>query len=130
MGKGSFSVESKFNVFGSDGRQMVWKKANEQMKTKNVRPTVKLSGGSVMIWGCISASGVGELVFIEDIMKKEDYPCILQQNFVKIAEKLGIEREFMFYQDNDPKHNSHIVQEYLLYKCPKLVHPPPQSPDL
>ena len=88
---------------------MSWKKANEEMETKNLRPTVKHGGGSVMIWGCISASGVGELVFIEDIMKKEDYPCILQQNFVKIAEKLGIEREFMFYQDNDPKHNSHIV---------------------
>ena len=109
---------------------MVWRKANEEMKTKNLRPTVKHGRGNVMIWGCISASGVGELVFIKDIMKKEDYPCILQQNFVKIAEKLGIEREFMFYQDNDPKHNSHIVQEYLLYKCLKVLHPPSQSLDL
>ena len=93
----AFSDESKFNVFGSDGRQMVWRKANEEIITKQLKPTVKHGGGSVMIWGCISASGVGELVFFEDIMKKEDYPCILQQNFVKIAEKLLIEREFMFY---------------------------------
>ena len=84
---------------------MVWKKANEQMKTKNIRPTVKLGRGSVLIWGCISASGVGELVFIEDIMKKEDYPCILQQNLVKIAEKLGIEIGKCFTRTTIPSIN-------------------------
>ncbi|KAJ4451044.1 hypothetical protein ANN_02480 [Periplaneta americana] len=78
----------------------------------------------------MDASGVGELVFIEDLMKKEDYLHLLQHNLVKSAEKLGIEKEFMFYQNNDPKHNSYTVQEFLLYKCPKVLHPPPQSPDL
>lgn len=34
---------------------------------------------------------------------------------------------FKYYQENDPKH---IVQEYLLYNCLKLLHPPPQSPNL
>ncbi|KAJ4437764.1 hypothetical protein ANN_13702 [Periplaneta americana] len=106
-----FFDESKFNVFGSDGRQMVWRKPKEEMKTKNLRATVKHGGGNVMIWGCMSASGVGEFVFIEDIIKKEDYLHLLQHNLVKSAEKLGIEKEFMFYQDNDPKHNSYIVQE-------------------
>ncbi|KAJ4447523.1 hypothetical protein ANN_09530 [Periplaneta americana] len=113
-----------------DGRQMVWRKPKEKMKTKNLRATVKHGGGNMMIWECMSASGVGELVFIEDIMKKEDYLHLLQHNLVKSAEKLGIEKEFMFYQNNDPKHNSYIVQEYLLYKFPKVLHPPPQSPDL
>ncbi|KAJ4447136.1 hypothetical protein ANN_09137 [Periplaneta americana] len=129
-GKRLFSDESKFNVFGSDGRQMVWRKPKEEMEIKNLRATVKHSRGNVMLWECMSASGVGELVFIEDIMKKEDYLHLLQHNLVKSAEKLGIEKEFMFYQNNDPKHNSYIVQECLLYKCPKVLHPLPQSPDL
>ncbi|KAJ4432198.1 hypothetical protein ANN_20814 [Periplaneta americana] len=128
--KALFSDESKFNVFGSDGRQMVWRKLKEEMKTKNLRATVNQGGENVLIWGCMSASGVGELVFIEDLMKKEDYLHLLQHNLVKSAEKFGIEKEFMFYQNNDPKHNSYIVQEFLLYKCPKVLHPPPQSPDL
>ncbi|KAJ4427325.1 hypothetical protein ANN_24945 [Periplaneta americana] len=127
--KGSFFDESKFNVFSSDGRQMVRRKPKEEMKTKNLRATVKHGRGN-MIWGCMSASGVGELVFIEDIMKKEYYLHLLQHYLVQSAEKLWIEKEFMFYQDNGPKHNSYIVQEYLLYKCPKVLHPPAQSPDL
>ncbi|KAJ4443512.1 hypothetical protein ANN_05184 [Periplaneta americana] len=103
----------KFNVFDSDGRQMVRRKPKEEMKTKNLRATVKYGRRNVMIWGCMSASGVGELLFIEDLMKKEDYLHLLQHNL-----------------NNDPKHNSYIVQEFLLYKCPKVLHPPPQSPDL
>ena len=32
---------------------------------KCVIPTVKYSGGNIMVWGCMSAAGVGELHFIE-----------------------------------------------------------------
>ena len=42
---------------------------------------------------------------------------------------MGIRDTFKFYQDND-KHKSRIVQEYLLYKCPKVLHRSPESPDL
>lgn len=43
---------------------------------------------------------------------------------------MGIPNTFNFYQDNDPKYKARIVQEYLLYNCPKVLQPPPQSPDL
>lgn len=65
------------------------------METKNLKTSVKLGGGNVTIWGYMSASRVGEFVFIEGIMKKEDYLHLLQHNLVKSAEKLGIEREFV-----------------------------------
>lgn len=65
------------------------------METKNLKTSVKLGGGNVIIWGYMSASRVGEFVFIEGIMKKEDYLHLLQHNLVKSAEKLGIEREFV-----------------------------------
>lgn len=125
-----FSDESKFNLFGSDGRVMVWRKKNEELKRSNLRPTVKHGGGSVMVWGCFSAAGVGNLVFIEGIMNKEGYLKILQDNLLQSAEKMGISKTFKFYQDNDPKHKSRLVQEWLLYRVPKCVGPPPQSPDL
>jgi len=38
---------------------------------------------------------------------------------------MNIRSSFEFYQDNDPKHKSQIMQEYLLYNCPKVSHPPP-----
>ncbi|XP_068085167.1 phospholipase B1, membrane-associated-like [Anabrus simplex] len=37
---------------------------------------------------------------------------------------------FKFYQDNNPKHKSYLVREWLLYNCPKVLETPPQSPDL
>ncbi|GFW56697.1 transposable element Tcb1 transposase [Trichonephila clavipes] len=43
-----FSDESKFNIFGSDGRRTVWRKPNTVLDPKNLRPTVKHGGGSVM----------------------------------------------------------------------------------
>ncbi len=79
-----FSDESKFNVFGPDGRTLVWRQANTQLQEKNLQPTVKHGGGNVMVWGCMTASGVGELVFIEDIMDKHKYLNVLKDNLKKV----------------------------------------------
>ncbi|GFV27729.1 transposable element Tc1 transposase [Trichonephila clavipes] len=54
-----FSDESKFNIFGSDGRRTVWRKPNTALDPKNLRPTVKHGGVSVMVWGCMASNGVG-----------------------------------------------------------------------
>ncbi|GFT68091.1 transposable element Tc1 transposase [Trichonephila clavipes] len=54
-----FSDESKFNIFGSDGRRTVWRKPNTALDPKNLRPTVKHGGGSFMVWGCMASNGVG-----------------------------------------------------------------------
>ncbi|GFW22335.1 transposable element Tc1 transposase [Trichonephila clavipes] len=43
-----FSDESKFNIFGSDGRRMVWRKPNTSHHPKHTIPTVKHGGGLVM----------------------------------------------------------------------------------
>ncbi|GFX15301.1 transposable element Tc1 transposase [Trichonephila clavipes] len=40
-----FSDESKFNIFGSDGRRMVWRKPNTSHHSKHTIPTVKHGGG-------------------------------------------------------------------------------------
>ena len=50
-----FSDESKLNIFGSDGRRMMWRKPNEALKIKNIKPTVKHGGGSVMVLGSMTA---------------------------------------------------------------------------
>ncbi|GFW51973.1 transposable element Tc1 transposase [Trichonephila clavipes] len=40
-----FSDESKFNIFGSDVRRMVWRKPNTSHHPKHTIPTVKHGGG-------------------------------------------------------------------------------------
>ena len=54
-----WSDESKFNLFGSDGKIIVWRSTIEEYDSKCTVPTVKHNGGSVMVWGCFSRSGVG-----------------------------------------------------------------------
>ena len=125
-----FTDESKFEIFGKKKQSRIWRTKNTEFAEKNLCKTVKHGGGSVMVWGCMAASGVGNLVFIENTMNKEGYLNILKDNIAPSVEKLGLGRSLTFQQDNDPKHTSKLVREWLLYHTPKQLPHPPQSPDL
>ncbi|CAG8831457.1 9574_t:CDS:2, partial [Gigaspora margarita] len=43
-----WSDESKFKIYGSDGHQYCWKRKNEPFNERNIIPTKKYGGGSVM----------------------------------------------------------------------------------
>ncbi len=92
-----WSDETNINLFGSDGVKRVWRQPGEEYKDKCVLPTVKHGGGSVMVWGCMSAAGTGELQFIEGTMNANMYCDILKQ-------RLGCRA--VFQHDNDPKYTS------------------------
>ena len=62
-------------------------------------PTVKHGEGNVMVWGCMSAAGVGELHFIEGNMNSNMYCEILQQSKI-----LG--RRVVLQHNNEPKNTS------------------------
>ncbi|KAL1267562.1 hypothetical protein QQF64_032925, partial [Cirrhinus molitorella] len=61
-------------------------------------------GASVMVWGCMSAAGTGELQFIE--WKRTSQSVIS-------SVKLGLGRHFVFQHDNDPKHTLLLVKKCL-----------------
>jgi transposase len=126
-----FCDESKFNVSGSDGRFYVWRKAGEEFKEECLQGTVKHGGGSVMVWGCMAASGVGKLVIIDGIMNAVVYRELLRANLKQSAALLDLSDNFFLWQDNDPKHTAKIVKAYLQDEAQIRVMPaPPQSPDL
>lgn len=128
-----WSDESKFQIFGSSRRTYVRRKANEKMLPACIVPTVKHGGGSVMVWGCFSRIGVGDLVKIDGIMKKEQYLQILKDHAVPSGLRL-VGKKFIFQQDNDPKHTSKICKGYMQEQeddgVLKNMDWPPQSPDL
>lgn len=125
-----WSDESKFNVFGSDGRIRVWRKKNEALKLKNLNPTVKHGGGSVMVWGCFSSQSPGSMEFIETTMNQFVYQGILNRNVKSSASKLGLGRRFIFQHDNDPKHTSKSTLNFLKKSKIPVLDWPSQSPDL
>lgn len=98
------------------------RKRNTELEEKNLISTVMHGGGGVMVWGCMAASGVGELVFIEGNMDKYMYMNILKENVKKSAEKLGLSPVYYFQQDNDPKHTAEVVRLWLLYNTPPHPH--------
>ncbi len=99
-----WSDETKIHLFGSDGVKHVWRQPGEEYKDKCVLPSVKHGGGSVMVWGCMSAAGTGELQFIEGTMNANMYCDILKQYMIPSLQRLG--RRAVFQHDNDPNHTS------------------------
>ena len=125
-----WSDECKFNLFGADGNQKVWRKPGEEHKMECTSPTVKHGGGSIMVWGSMAASGVGNLVFIDGIMDRFVYKKILEDNVLQSAVKLGIIDEFYFQQDNDPKHKSKHAMEFFEEAAVECLDWVAQSPDM
>ncbi len=81
--------ETKINLCGSDGVKRVWQQPDEEYKDKCVLPKVKYGGGSVMVWGCMSAAGTGEIQLIEGTMNANMYCDILKQSMIPSLRRLG-----------------------------------------
>ena len=73
-------------------------------------PTVKHGGGSVMVWGSMSAQGIGDLHFIDGIMNAEMYSTIVQEKMLPSLRRLG--RGAMFQHDNDLKHTVKVTGRF------------------
>ncbi|CAK9826018.1 Transposable element Tcb1 transposase [Anthophora retusa] len=83
-----------------------------------------------MTWGCFSKHGVGNLVIIDGKLTAVKYIEILQNNLFDSTQKMGLEREYVFQQDNDPKHKAKITTKFLEDNNITILDFPPQSPDL
>lgn len=127
--KALWSDESKFQMFGSDGKRYIRRPTGERNNHRYQLPTVKHGGGSVMVWGCFSWYGVGPLHRIEGIMDAVKYKDILENVMLPYAKGKKV-RGWIFQQDNDPKHTSNLLKQWFLKKKIRLMDWPSQSPDL
>jgi len=107
-----WSDESKFKIFGSDGKQYYWKYPNEPLNQFHVKPTVKFGGGSVMIWGCFTSRGVGGYCKIDGTMDAELYRQILHEDLMNTIRhhEFSID-EVIFQHDNDSKHTAKLTKQ-------------------
>ena len=126
-----WSDESKFMIYGSDGREYCWKKPNEPLRDHHVKPTVKFGWGNIMVWGCFTSDGVGNICRIYGHMNGDLYRQILKEDLLGTIEWHGMDKEnIIFQQDNDPKHTAHLTKQWFEDNRVKVLDWPAQSPDL
>ena len=84
-----FSDETKINRFNLDGR--TWCLVNDQknLPDRVVKQTVKHGGGSLMLWSCMTARGVGDLQKVDGRLNAKDYISILHGDLYLSLERLG-----------------------------------------
>ncbi|KAG2467810.1 TCB1 transposase, partial [Polypterus senegalus] len=128
--------ETKINLYQNDGKKKVWRRRGTAHYPKHTTSSVKHSGGSVMAWACMAASGTGTLVFIDDVtqdrssrMNSEVFRDILSAHIQLNSVKL-IGRRFMIQMDNDPKHTAKATQDFIKAKKLNILALPSQSPDI
>ena len=124
-----FSDESKFNLFGNDGKNKVKRRIGERLSTKCTKKTVKFWGGSVMVFGMFSSRGTTPLVRLQTRVNAQIYKNIVKDHVVPIIQNSGFDRA-TFMQDNAPCQEAKVVMSYLSEQDFEIMDWPPQSPDL
>ena len=128
--------ETKVNLYKSDSRHKVRRKTKIADNPRNTTSSVKFGGGNVMAWASMAATGVGSLVFIDDItndgtsiMNSTTFQEILRANVCQDASKL-IGKKFVLQMDNDPKHTPRATKAFLKQKKWKILEWSSQSPNI
>lgn len=126
-----WSDETKIDRFGSDGKIYAWRRKHEPLQSRHVQQTVKHGGGNIKLWSCISYSGVGYIVRIDDVLTADLYKQILEEDLLGTMRHYKFSPKRMIFQhDNDPKHIAKIVDKWLSEQEFEVLNWPAQSPDL
>lgn len=125
-----FSDESRFSLYGADGRVRVWRRRGERFAQCNITGRVMFGGGSVMVWGGISLEAKTELhVFRRPTLDAGTYITdILEDYVVPFAPFVG--PNFLLMHDNARPHVAHVVRDYLNEVGIGTLDWPARSPDL
>ncbi len=83
-----------------------------------------------MVWGCISAYGMGSLHVLEGTMNAERYIKVLDQHMLPSRRHLFQGRPFVFQQDNAKPHTAAITTAWLRSRRVRVLNWPASSPDL
>ncbi len=109
-----WSDESPF-VLRYKCRVRVWRMHNERYATHTTKATVK-HDSKIMVWGCFTSHGVGQLGWIEGIMDQHLYKEVLHDWMLPSKDTLFRRRPWIFQQDNYPKHTAKTIRAYIKAK--------------
>ena len=98
-----FSDESKFNLFGNDGKNNVKRRIGERLSAKCTKKTVK--------FGMFSSQGTMPHVWLQTRVNAQIYKNIVQDHVVPIIQNSGFDSA-TFMQDNAPCYKAKVVMSY------------------
>jgi hypothetical protein len=87
----------------------------------------------VNVWGCFCGKGVGYCYIFNENMDGKMLQGILGTHLIESAElhyDVAHAEQWWFLQDNDPKHKSFLVRNWLFNNGIQCIDFPPYSPDL
>jgi transposase len=124
-----FTDESKFNVSHADGRKRVWRRRGVRFAPCCIREVNRWVGGSVHIWGGITAFNKTDLVVLAGNINAQQY-----QNQVLAPVAVPFMRRHLRHgqlqQDNARPHTARINVQYLQQHNITVMDWPANSPVL
>ena len=84
----------------------------------------------IHVWGGISMPGRTRLMLLDGIMDANLYVHNLEIALLPSAQKLYHGTNYLFMQDNDPKHTSKRAHAFFADNAIEWLKTPPESPDL
>ncbi len=124
-----WSDESKFEVlFEKLGRHVIRTKEDKDNPSCYQRSVQKPA--SLMVWGCMSACGMGSLHIWKGTINAERYIQVLEQHMLPSRHHLFQGRPFIFQHDNARPHTASITTSWLRRRRIRVLKWPACSPDL
>lgn len=124
-----WSDESKFEVTVGDERKKVVRNKDEAFHNDCIKRKVKFPA-SVMIWGCMSAQGLGRLHFVEGTVNAVEYQNILQTSLLPSIPSLKHHNTYTFQQDGASCHTAKSTKAWFNRNQIPTMEWPSSSPDL
>ncbi len=124
-----WSDKSKFEVlFGKLGRHVIRTKEDKDNPSCYQRSVQKPA--SLMVWGCMSACGMGSLHIWKGTINPERYIQVLEQHMLPSRRRLFQGRPCIFQHDNARPHTASITTSWLRRRRILVLKWPACSPDL
>ncbi len=121
--------ESPF-VLHFNAKRRVWRRVGERYSQECTVGTLK-HDKKIQVWGCFASHGVGRLYRVQGILERNQFLRIMEHQFLPSAQALFPDGNYLFQQDNDPKHTAKVVKQFITdANIPILQDWPAQSPDL
>ena len=124
-----FSDESTFTPNNHAGNNYVRRRPEKEYRPYCISPTIKHLQ-SIMVWGCMAASGIGRLKLDSGMMNETKYIDVLENQMLPSARSLFSDDDWIFQDNNAPCHRAKKVQHWYGTQKVERMDWPAQSPDL